>query len=330
KWIIIQTVATIFYVLFIYLVGKDILIGTLTAGSIVIYMAYVSKLQRLLNTVSSQSQRMIDIKYGVMRMMEIYNLVPEINEEGAKPLKKWEKIIIKNISFKYKEEGVLKKFNYTINKGEKIGIVGRSGSGKSTLFKLLLKLYLPQEGMIYYDKKPINKLLRESIVQKYSIVPQETEVFNVSLKENIEYSNPEVKNEELYKKALRVSMMEPVVEKLTEKDETLIGEKGVRLSGGERQRLGIARAIYRDSDIIILDESTSNLDYETERRIQEGINKELIGKTLIISAHRLTTLRGMDRIIVMKNGKIIEEGKYEELLKKKGEFFSLWKEQEKK
>jgi len=184
--------------------------------------------------------------------------------------------------------------------------------------------------MIYYDKKPINKLLRESIVQKYSIVPQETEVFNVSLKENIEYSNPEVKNEELYKKALRVSMMEPVVEKLTEKDETLIGEKGVRLSGGERQRLGIARAIYRDSDIIILDESTSNLDYETERRIQEGINKELIGKTLIISAHRLTTLRGMDRIIVMKNGKIIEEGKYEELLKKKGEFFSLWKEQEKK
>jgi ATP-binding cassette, subfamily B, bacterial len=328
KWISVQIISVVFYSLFIFLVGGDIIKGFLTIGSIVIYIDYVSRLQRTLNLISREVDKLTDVKYGLYRMMQMYKELPDVKEEGAKNLKKWDEINIKNVSFHYKEEGVLDNFNLNIKKGEKIGIVGKSGSGKSTLFKLLLKLYVPKKGMIYFDDKPITKIKRLSVLDKISIVPQETEVFNLSLKDNILLAGKSRNNFSLYKNALVASQLSKVVSKLKNKDNSLIGEKGVRLSGGEKQRLGIARAIYKNSDIIIFDESTSNLDYETEKEIQKSIDK-IKGKTLIVSAHRLSTLQNMDKIVFLEKGKIVEQGDYNELLNKKGKFYNLWKQQNK-
>jgi len=326
KWIIVNLISILFFSLFIYLVGMDILTGVLTIGSIVIYTNYIRQLRDILAKISVESTNLIDIKYSLYRMMQIYKTIPDINEENAKPLKDWNKIQIKDLSFKYKNQNILENLNLEINKGEKIGIVGMSGSGKSTLFKLLLKLHLPRKGSIYFDDKKIQEITRESILNKVSIVPQETELFNLRLKDNITLSGKDKFNPIQYKKALIVSQTDKFVAKLKEKDQSLIGEKGVRLSGGERQRLGIARAIYKDSDIIIFDESTSNLDYATEKRIQENLNK-LKNKTLIMAAHRLSTLQHMDKIYFIKQGKVIEQGTYEGLLRKRGKFYELWREQ---
>jgi len=327
KWIAVQLVSAFFYILFILLVGLDVSTGVLTVGSIIIYVDYVRRLRnQALGTLSSQLGNLIDIKYSIFRMMGIYKEIPEINEDDARNLRNWREINIENVSFKYKEEGVLDGFSLNIKKGKKIGIVGKSGSGKSTFLKLLLKLYLPQKGMIYFDDKPITKIKRDSLLKKVSIVPQETEVFNLSIKENIIISRPGRTNYKRYIGALKASKLDRVISKLKNKDLSLIGEKGYRLSGGERQRLGIARAVYKESDIIILDEATSNLDYETEKDIQKSIDK-LESKTLIVSAHRLQTLKNMDKIIFIDKGKIIEQGTYDELLKKRGEFYKLWRTQ---
>lgn len=324
KWVTVQIIAVIFYSIFIYLVGKDIISGILSIGSIVIYITYIRNLQNVLNIISSESMNFIDIKYGLFRMMEIYRSIPNSDDKDAVELKDWKKIKIKDVSFKYKNENILDKINLEIKKGQKIGIVGISGSGKSTLFKLLLKLYSPQHGEILFDDTPISKIKRESLIKRISIVLQETELFNLSLKDNITISSQSVDYNK-YEKALLLSQLSPIISKLKNKDMSLVGEKGVRLSGGERQRLGIARAIYKGSDIIILDEATSNLDYETERKILDSFYKELKDKTLIISAHRLLTLKSVDKIFYIQNGKVIEEGSYEELVNKKGKFYSLLK-----
>jgi ABC-type multidrug transport system fused ATPase/permease subunit len=324
KWATVQIISSLFSVIFIFFVGSDILKGILSIGVIVIYMNYLSKLQNSLNIISSDATHFIDMKYGIFRMMEIYRSIPE-NDTGKEKLKNWNRIIIKDLSFKYKNEKVLENLNLEINRGEKIGIVGGSGSGKSTLFKLLLKLYSPQNGDIMFDNRSIKNIEKESLIKKISVVPQETELFNLTLKENITISSLKKMNHNQYKKALYISKLNKVVDKLKNKDMSMIGEKGIRLSGGEKQRLGIARALYKGSEIIILDESTSNLDYETERKILESFNKNLRDKTIIFSAHRLTTLKNMDKIFYIHKGRIIEQGSYCELIAKKGKFYNLLK-----
>ena len=155
-------------------------------------------------------------------------------------------------------------------------------------------------------------------------------MFNLTLKENITISSPESIDYNRYEKAIKLSQISDVISKLKNKDLTMIGEKGVRLSGGERQRLGIARAIYKGSEIIILDEATSNLDYETERKILEAFEREMKGNTLIVSAHRLTTLKNMNKICFIEKGKIAEVGTYNELINKKGKFYNLLKNRQTK
>jgi ABC-type multidrug transport system fused ATPase/permease subunit len=329
KWLAIQIVAGLFLGLFLFLVGRDIFIGVLTVGAIVIYVNYVDKFTTALRSISEEIDRLINIKYGLYRMMKIFHMFPEIDESGARSLRKWRSINIKDLSFKYKEKNVLNKFNMKISKGEKIGIVGLSGSGKSTLFKLLLKLHLAKKGDIYFDKKSISEIKRNSILKKISVVPQETELFNLTLRENITISGEKFDLAK-YKQALQISQVSNYINRLKDKDLTFVGERGVRLSGGEKQRLGIARALYKDSDILIFDESTSNLDYLNEGKILNAINRKLKDKTLVVAAHRLTTLKSMDRILFIERGKVVEEGSYEELLLKKGKFYKLWEGQKRK
>ncbi|MBT7102407.1 ABC transporter ATP-binding protein [archaeon] len=329
KWNVLNFIVLISLTLFIFLVGNDILIGVLTVGAIVIYVQYFNKLREGLSTISVQINRLIDIKFGIFRMMGIYRMIPDIDESGAGNLKKWKHIRVKDLSFKYKSDFILDNLNLDIRKGEKIGIVGMSGSGKSTLFKLLLKLHLAKKGEICFDDKSIEKIKRDSILKKISVVPQETELFNLTLRDNITISGGRF-NLARYKKALEISQVSSYLSKLKNRDLTFIGEKGVRLSGGERQRLGIARAIYKNSDVIIFDESTSNLDYVNEGKILGAIDKKLKNKTLIVAAHRLTTLESMDRILFIEKGRVVEEGSYDELLKMRGKFYRLWKSQGRK
>jgi len=330
KWIVVELISVLFFIIFMFIIGRDVIAGAITVGAIVVYVDYMRRLGGTLNFLSNVINFVIEMKFGLFRMMQIFNAVPSYNEDHAHALKSWDTVTLKNVKFKYKNEGVLEDISLTIKKGQKIGIVGSSGSGKSTLFKLLLKLYLPQKGEIKYDDVPIQDLTRESILKKVAIVPQETELFNLSLKDNITIAETNSINPGQYLKAVQISQTNKTISKMQDKDLTVIGEKGVRLSGGERQRLGIARAIYKDSDIIIFDEATSNLDYETEKNILNAMDSRLKGKTLIIAAHRLETLRGMDTILFIEKGKIVEQGTYSELEKANGKFARLLKEQHRK
>lgn len=321
KWISIQSLATLFFALFIFLVGNDIVLGLLTLGSIVIYIEYLRRLHSTLNIISNISEPLLDIKYSISRLMDIYKRVPQINN-GTSTLKSWHTLAFHNISFAYKNEDVLRDFSLFVHKGEKIGIVGKSGSGKTTLFKLLLRLYLPQQGDIRFDNLFLKEIMRSSLVKHISFVPQETQLFNMTIRENIVIGD--IFDPLRYQRALEMSHCLPLLEKLPEGDLTLIGENGFRLSGGERQRLGIARALYRESDILILDEATSQLDYATERHILSSLAS--LGKTLLFSAHRLEILKEMDTIIFLEGGTIKEQGTYHELLRKRGHLYRLLQE----
>jgi ABC-type multidrug transport system fused ATPase/permease subunit len=211
-----------------------------------------------------------------------------------------------------------------IKRKEKIGIVGESGSGKSTLTKLILGLYHPNKGKILIDGVDIKEYKYSSLTEVVGVVLQESEIFNTSLINNVTISSRK-KNVRLFEEVVGLSQLEPIIKKLPRGINSLLGEKGYHLSGGERQRIGIARALYKDSQFLILDEATSSLDSKTERLIQESIKDTLEDKTVLIIAHRFSTLKDVDRIVVMDKGKIIEKGSYDELVRKRGKFYSLWR-----
>ncbi|MBS3074621.1 ATP-binding cassette domain-containing protein, partial [Candidatus Pacearchaeota archaeon] len=179
---------------------------------------------------------------------------------------------------------------------------------------------------VTFDGVSLENIKQSSISKRISIVLQDSEMFNMSLEDNVMISGEE--NSKHLSWAAKVANLKPVIKNLPKGLKTIIGEKGYKLSGGERQRVGIARAVYRNSDILILDEATSHLDSKTEKIIQENLERELHGKTMIIIAHRLSTLKNVDRIIVMDEGKIVEEGKFDELIKKRGLFSQIYKIQQ--
>ncbi len=325
KWRIMQTVVAFFKSLFIIVVCIDVLRGYLSAGMVLVYITYFHQVHGALNNISDSVDGLIENKNGLYRFMTVLDSHSEVDAgKNLRSLSSIESTQFSNVSFRYKEKKVLSGLNFCINKGERIGIVGQSGVGKSTLFKLLLKLYLPTQGDILINSLPIQKIKRDSITKYLTIVPQDTEVFNLSFKDNITLTDTKVNNYR-YKRALDISACSDIIKRLSTGDETLIGEKGVRLSGGERQRLGIARALYKDADVILLDEATSHLDSKTEQQIISAMALHLGKKTLIVIAHRLSTLRTMDRILVFSRGRIAEEGTYSDLLASHGLFHRLHK-----
>ncbi|MDO8509262.1 MAG: ABC transporter ATP-binding protein [Nanoarchaeota archaeon] len=320
-----KTFAALGYALFLLLVGLDFSEGIITLGSILIFAAYFDKLRSSLNDVSEMVDGFIEIKSGVGRLMTILG-VDVFNKESNDLLEvplNWQKIEFKNVNFNYSHKEVLKNFNLVIKRGEKIGVVGSSGCGKSTLTKLLLGLYDIKSGGIYIDGKNINKFKHSSITNNLTPVLQDSEMFDMTLAENIAISSSS-RSKILLLKSIRISSLNSVINKLPKGLSTLLGEKGYKVSGGERQRIGIARAVYKNSPMLILDEATSHLDSKTEQYIQKQLEKELTDKTLLIIAHRLSTLKGVDRIIVMENGKIVEEGKFSDLIMKRQKFYKFY------
>ncbi len=234
-------------------------------------------------------------------------------------------ISIKNMSFAYENKpSLFKDFNLEIKANEKVGIIGLSGSGKSTLINLILRAYDIKGGEIKISEQNIAEVTQSSLRHQIALIPQEPTLFNRSIINNIRFSNPKASDEEIYK-AAQMAQIHDTILKMPKGYQSVVGERGVKVSGGERQRIAIASAILKDAPILILDEATSALDSESETAIQKALQNIMKNKTVIAIAHRLSTLKNMDRIIVLDNGKIIENGSIDELLKNKsGTFYKLY------
>lgn len=250
---------------------------------------------------------------------------------GAKKLvtKKGE-IEISHMAFRHadakEDDKIFENLSLHIKAGQRVGLVGQSGSGKTTLTKLLLRFADIQAGSITIDGQSISEVTQASLREAIAYVPQEPMLFHRSLRENIMYGKPDATDDEVREAARRANALE-FIEKLPEGFETTVGERGVKLSGGQRQRIAIARAILKNAPILVLDEATSALDSESERLIQNALEELMKGRTSIVIAHRLSTIAKLDRVIVMDNGKIIEDGTHDSLIKKKGQYARLWAHQ---
>lgn len=241
-------------------------------------------------------------------------------------------IVFKNVTFAYngqnKDQLVFDDLSLEIAHGQKVGIVGLSGAGKSTLTKLLLRFNDVDSGAILLDEVDIRNLKQSDLRSQIAYVPQEPQLFHTTIKENILVSRPDSSDDEvLY--ALRMAHADKFVNQLSEGINSIVGERGVKLSGGQKQRIAIARAVLQNAPIIVLDEATSALDSESEQIIKDSFKDILTGKTAIVIAHRLSTLSEMNRIIVIDDGKVVEDGTHEELLTKGGIYARLWKRQQK-
>jgi ATP-binding cassette subfamily B multidrug efflux pump len=238
-------------------------------------------------------------------------------------------ICFDDVSFKYRDEDdtVIRNMSLCVRPGEKVGIVGLSGSGKSTLLYLLMRLYDVAKGKITINGVDVRAVTQESLKAAISFVPQDSVLFNRTLAENISYGKPSAKRKDIVRAAKLASAHEFIL-KMEKGYDTMVGDRGVKLSGGQRQRVAIARTICKDAPIVVMDEATSALDSKTESVIQRGMKKILNGRTALVVAHRLSTLKQMDRIIVLDKGKIAEEGHHADLIAKGGIYAKLWSLQE--
>lgn len=236
------------------------------------------------------------------------------------------KIEFRDIAFKYRTKYVLRDFNLIIKPGERVGIVGLSGAGKTTLVNLLMRFYDPNHGEVLIDGQDIARVSQSSLRENISYIPQEPTMFNRTIGENIEYGRPGATLKEI-KEAAREASADTFINGTEKKYNSLVGDRGIKLSGGQRQRIAIARAFLKNAPILILDEATSALDSETEIAIQKSFDKLSAGHTTLVVAHRLSTLRNMDRIVVLDKGRVIESGTHNALLRRKGLYAKLWKMQ---
>ena len=327
KWKFFQTLNGLSLGIFIYLVGVNIINGLITVGSILVFYSYYNKLRDAAQITTDTTTEFVENSTSLERIKDIFESDKTTIRSGKDFPKNWDKIKLNNVTFTYiaNDKG-LYDLNLEIKKGEIIGVVGGTGSGKSTLAKLLIDLYQPNSGYISIDDTLYNKISHQSLLGSISVIPQEAELFNLSIIDNITVMR-EIDMDYL-QKIIDVTELRDVIKKLPNGLETLIGEKGYSLSGGERQRVGIARALYKNSEIFIFDEATSALDGKTEKKIIKNVLKEFHGKkTFVFIAHRLAALDSADRIIVFKDGRLVEQGDYVQLKKNNGPFAELFESQ---
>lgn len=308
----------------LYYVGNKIIGGSMTLGQMQEFSAYVSMIYAPLRWFARLPRVFAHVTTSVVKIFDVLDEVPDVTdaEKSSEPELSGN-IEMHNVSFGYDDShNVLRNVDLSVRQGEMIGIVGRSGVGKSTLINLLMRLYDVDEGEILFDGINIKDISQECLRRQMGVVLQETLLFSGTLYQNIAYGKPEAGNEEILN-AAKLAGVHKFAVKLPDGYNTVIGEKGYTLSGGERQRVAIARALLHDPRILILDEATSSLDTETEKDIQDALLRLASGRTTIAIAHRLSTLRNANRLVVLDRGTVAEVGSHDELMRKKGLYYEL-------
>ncbi|MFT5521072.1 MAG: ABC-type transport system involved in Fe-S cluster assembly fused permease/ATPase subunit [Enterobacterales bacterium] len=300
--------------------------GEITVGDFVLINAFMMQLFMPLNFLGFVYR---EIKTALVNIEKLFSLLSRegnvADKKSSKPLNfKLGQIKFEDVNFSYhKDRKILHDLNFTINSGQKFAIVGTSGSGKSTVVKLLFRFYDPTYGRILIDDQDISKVSQQSLRKKIGIVPQDTVLFNDTLFENIRYGLPEASDDDV-RHAIELAHLGEFVERLPEKENTMVGERGLKLSGGEKQRVAIARTILKRPPIMIFDEATSSLDSQSEQSVLSALNEISKGVTTVVIAHRLSTIVDADTILVLEQGELLEQGNHQQLLDKKGKYADLW------
>jgi subfamily B ATP-binding cassette protein MsbA len=322
---IIVVVIIVMYGGYLLTTDQSVLTGSLFITYLALYSQIIQPLKNLSNASSG-------VQRGIVAGEKIFALLDEpvkIEEKEAGIEKKTfdGNIELRNINFRYTTQDVLSNINLTIKKGKSIALVGESGSGKSTLADLISRFYDPTEGQVLIDGVDVRDIKLTDLRSLISFVSQEAVLFNDSIFNNIAFGKTDASLEQV-KNAAQVANAHSFIEQTDNGYDTIIGDRGMKLSGGQRQRITIARAVFKDAPILVLDEATSALDTESERLVQDAINKMMQNRTSIVIAHRLSTIRHADEIIVLQKGVIVEKGNHEELMSKGGYYYRLVQMQE--
>lgn len=302
----------------------------LTIGELVMINAYMIQLFLPLNFLGFVYREIRRALTDLENMLGLLNRKAAISDDkDAKPLNVTKAAIrFENVSFSYdKQRPILNNLSFEVTSGSKVAIVGASGAGKSTLSRLLYRFYDVDAGKIYIDEQAISTVTLESLRQAIAIVPQDTVLLNTSIRENIAYGNPTASEDEI-DKALSLAHLDGFIASLDKGDKTLVGERGLKVSGGEKQRIAIARAILKGSPILLFDEATSALDSHSEQAILSAMREVAQSHTSLVIAHRLSTITDADKIIVMKQGQVVEQGQHHQLLAANGEYARMWQLQQ--
>ena len=313
------------------LAASEVSQGRMTIGDFVLVNAFMMQIFIPLNFLGFVYREIKSSMINIERMFTLLRVTPKVaDKENATNLDVNKGLIeFKHVSFSYDERAIIQNVSFTVLPGEKVALVGSSGAGKSTLGKLLFRFYDVNDGEVLIDGQNIKDVSQQSLRQVIGVVPQDTVLFNSTLLENVRYGRPDASDDEV-KQAIKLAHLEAFVSRLPKGCDTEVGERGLKLSGGEKQRVAIARTILKQPSILLFDEATSSLDSDSEKAVLDAIDAVSQGKSSLVVAHRLSTIVNADRILVLEQGEVVEQGNHMQLMAKQGRYAQLWQMQQHK